>query len=103
MEDLSSILWGVIIIGAMVLNFVSQSRKSRGKRSGTPPQHGEAWPSIPRDDGRETAGRQDPVPGSGKSSESSTLPTGMPAFPAQPEQMREREQEQEGEKENEGE
>lgn len=44
MEDFASVIWIVIIVGAMVFNVVSQSRKARGK-SGHAPQHGEAWPS----------------------------------------------------------
>lgn len=47
MEDFSTILWVVIIVGAMIFNSVSQARKARGKGAQTPPQHGEAWPSIP--------------------------------------------------------
>lgn len=47
MEDFSTILWVVIIVGAMIFNSVSQARKARGKGAKTPPQHGEAWPSIP--------------------------------------------------------
>ena len=47
MEDFSTILWVAIIVGAMIFNSVSQARKARGKGAQTPPQHGEAWPSIP--------------------------------------------------------
>ena len=44
MEDFASVIWIVIIVGAMIFNVVSQSRKARGK-GGHAPQHGEAWPS----------------------------------------------------------
>lgn len=50
MEDFSSILWVVIIVAAMIFNSVSKARRARGKGGNTPPQHGEAWPSIPWDD-----------------------------------------------------
>ena len=43
MEDFASVIWVVIIIGAMVFNVVSQSRKARGKGAKQTP-HGEAWP-----------------------------------------------------------
>lgn len=55
MEDFSTILWTVIIVGAMVLNFVSKSRKARGKGGNEHPQHEEAWPSIPWDNEDEEA------------------------------------------------
>ena len=44
MEDIGSVLWIVIIVGAMVFNVISQSRKARGKGHHAP-EHGEAWPS----------------------------------------------------------
>lgn len=44
MEDFASVIWIVIIVGAMIFNVVSQSRKAREKGSHTP-QHSEAWPS----------------------------------------------------------
>ncbi len=49
MKDFSSILWVVIIVGAMIFNTVAKARRGRGKGGDTPPQHGEAWPSIPWD------------------------------------------------------
>lgn len=45
--DSSTILWIVIIVGAMVYNSVSKARKARQEGENPPPQHGEAWPSIP--------------------------------------------------------
>ena len=44
MEDFATVIWVVIIAGAMVFNVVSQSRKARGKGARTP-GHEEAWPS----------------------------------------------------------
>ena len=44
MEDFASVIWAVIIVGAMIFNVVSQSRKARGKGARTP-GHEEAWPS----------------------------------------------------------
>lgn len=44
MEDFASVIWVVIIVGAMIFNVVSQSRKARGKGAKQTP-HGEAWPS----------------------------------------------------------
>ena len=44
MEDFASVIWAVIIAGAMIFNVVSQSRKARGKGARTP-GHEEAWPS----------------------------------------------------------
>ena len=44
MEDFASVIWAVIIVGAMIFNVVSQSRKARGKGARQTP-HGEAWPS----------------------------------------------------------
>lgn len=48
--DASTILWIVIIVGAMVYNSVSKARKARQEGGNPPPQHGEAWPSIPWDE-----------------------------------------------------
>lgn len=51
--DTLTILWIVIIVGAMVNNYVSKARKARKARQeggNPPPQHGEAWPSIPWDE-----------------------------------------------------
>lgn len=47
MEDFGSILWLLIIVGAMIFNFVSKSRKARGKGDHHTPHHDEAWPSAP--------------------------------------------------------
>lgn len=44
MDDFATVIWGVIIAGAMIFNVVSQSRKARGKGARTP-GHEEAWPS----------------------------------------------------------
>lgn len=44
MEDFASVIWVIIIVGAMVFNVVSQSRKARGKGAKQIP-HSEAWPS----------------------------------------------------------
>ena len=44
MDDFATVLWVVIIAGAMIFNVVSQSRKARGKGARTP-GHEEAWPS----------------------------------------------------------
>ena len=43
MKDFASVIWAVIIVGAMIFNVVSQSRKARGKGARQTP-HGEAWP-----------------------------------------------------------
>lgn len=51
--DTLTILWIVIIVGAMVNSYVSKARKARKARQeggNPPPQHGEAWPSIPWDE-----------------------------------------------------
>lgn len=51
--DTLTILWIVIIVGAMVNSYVSKTRKARKARQeggNPPPQHGEAWPSIPWDE-----------------------------------------------------
>lgn len=44
MDDFATVIWVVIISGAMIFNVVSQSRKARGKGARTP-GHEEAWPS----------------------------------------------------------
>lgn len=44
MDDFATVIWVVIIAGAMIFNVVSQSRKARGKGARTP-SHEEAWPS----------------------------------------------------------
>ena len=44
MDDFATVIWVVIIAGAMIFNVVSQSRKARGKGAHTP-GHEEAWPS----------------------------------------------------------
>ena len=44
MDDFATVIWVVIIAGAMIFNVVSQSRKDRGKGARTP-GHEEAWPS----------------------------------------------------------
>ena len=44
MDDFETVIWVVIIAGAMIFNVVSQSRKARGKGARTP-GHEEAWPS----------------------------------------------------------
>ena len=61
MEDFSTILWVVIIVGAMIFNSVSQARKARGKGAQTPPQHGEAWPSIPWNEENDAPEKQQPA------------------------------------------
>lgn len=43
MDDFATVIWVVIIAGAMIFNVVSQSRKARGKGARTP-GHEEAWP-----------------------------------------------------------
>lgn len=43
MEDFGSVLWILFIVGAMIFNVVSQSRKAREKGSHAP-HHEEAWP-----------------------------------------------------------
>ena len=51
--DTLTILWIVIIVGAMVNSYVSKARNARKARQeggNPPPQHGEAWPSIPWDE-----------------------------------------------------
>ena len=44
MDDFATVIWVVIIAGAMIFNVVSQSCKARGKGARTP-GHEEAWPS----------------------------------------------------------
>ena len=44
MDDFATVIWVVIIAGAMIFNVVSQPRKARGKGARTP-GHEEAWPS----------------------------------------------------------
>ena len=44
MDDFATVIWVVIIAGAIIFNVVSQSRKARGKGARTP-GHEEAWPS----------------------------------------------------------
>lgn len=44
MDDFATVIWVVIIAGAMIFNVVSQSRKARGKGAQAP-GHEEAWPS----------------------------------------------------------
>ena len=44
MDVFATVIWVVIIAGAMIFNVVSQSRKARGKGARTP-GHEEAWPS----------------------------------------------------------
>lgn len=43
MDDFATVIWVVIIAGAMIFNVVSQSRKARG--GARTPGHEEAWPS----------------------------------------------------------
>lgn len=60
MEDFASVIWLLIIVGAMIFNIVSKSRKARGK--GAPhPQHGEAWPMSPATDPDDAPMPQRPV------------------------------------------
>lgn len=54
MEDLSTIIWAVVIIGAMLFNSVAKARRARAKGEQRTPQHGEAWPSIPWNNAGET-------------------------------------------------
>ena len=56
MDDFATVIWVVIIAGAMIFNVVSQSRKARGKGARTP-GHKEAWPSQAH-----PATEQDPMP-----------------------------------------
>lgn len=62
MEDFSTIIWAVIILGAMIYNSTAKARKARAKGEQTSPQHGEAWPSIPWDDEEETSDESAPAP-----------------------------------------
>lgn len=59
MEDFTTIIWVVIIIGAMIFNTLSKARKAQNKDGQAPSQHGEAWPSIPWDDAQN---RETPSP-----------------------------------------
>lgn len=54
MEDLSTIIWTVVIVGAMLFNSVAKARRARAKGEQRTPQHGEAWPSIPWNNAGET-------------------------------------------------
>lgn len=54
MEDLSTIIWAVVIIGAMIFNSVAKARRARAKGEQRTPQHDEAWPSIPWNNAGET-------------------------------------------------
>lgn len=54
MEDLSTIIWAVVIIGAMIFNSVAKARRARAKGEQDAPQHDEAWPSIPWNNAGET-------------------------------------------------
>lgn len=59
MEDFTTIIWVVIIIGAMIFNTLSKARKAQNKDGQAPAQHGEAWPSIPWDEAQD---RETPSP-----------------------------------------
>lgn len=54
MEDLSTIIWTVVIVGAMIFNSVAKARRARAKGEQRTPQHDEAWPSIPWNNAGET-------------------------------------------------
>ena len=54
MEDLSTIIWTVVIVGAMIFNSVAKARRARAKGEQRTPQHAEAWPSIPGNNAGET-------------------------------------------------
>lgn len=54
MEDLSTIIWTVVIVGAMIFNSVAKARRARAKGEQDAPQHDEAWPSIPWNNAGET-------------------------------------------------
>ena len=54
MEDLSTIIWTVVIVGGMIFNSVAKARRARAKGEQRTPQHGEAWPSIPWNNAGET-------------------------------------------------
>ena len=60
MEDLSTIIWTVVIVGAMIFNSVAKARRARAKGEQRTPQHGEAWPSIPWEEERKVF--RDPAP-----------------------------------------
>lgn len=59
--DTSTIIWIVVIAGAMIFNSVSKVRKAREKGVNPPSQHGEAWPSIPWDEEKRPAASKEPV------------------------------------------
>ena len=61
MEDLSTIIWTVVIVGAMIFNSVAKARRARANAKGEDaPQHDEAWPSIPWEEERKVF--RDPAP-----------------------------------------
>lgn len=60
MEDLSTIIWTVVIVGAMIFNSVAKARRARAKGEQRTPQHDEAWPSIPWEEERKVF--RDPAP-----------------------------------------
>ena len=74
MEDFSTILWIVIIVGAMVLN---TARKVRGSARKQPSQHGEAWPSIPEEGSRDTGEKHVEMPRNTAEPLSTTPPTSI--------------------------
>lgn len=77
MEDFSTILWVVIIVGAMIYNSLSKARKTRGKEGNNPSGHGEAWPSIPWNN-------EDTAPQSSETATTSRIPTSIPTFENSP-------------------
>lgn len=64
MEDFGSILWILVIVGAMIFNVASQSKKAREKRAAQAPRHDEAWPSetLPPVRPAEAYGSEHPAP-----------------------------------------
>ena len=72
MDDFATVIWVVIIAGAMIFNVVSQSRKARGKGARTP-GHEEAWPSQAH-----PASEPDPMP--------APRPTPWPVAPVFPDE-----------------
>ena len=60
MEDLSTIIWVVLILGAMIFNSVAKTRRVRAK--GNASQHGEARPSIPWEEEKAAADKSETVP-----------------------------------------
>lgn len=60
--DTSTIIWIVIIVGAMIYNSVSKARKARQNGDNPPPQHGEAWPSIPWEEAPARSSADSPAP-----------------------------------------